>query len=257
MWAPGLFSVALHTLVLGLLAATSLQMVHEDQVPIPLVIRDPAPPPPPPGGGAAVGPPAALVSAPLEPPKAVEQPVPVVEPKPVEKPKPIEKPKIATKPKPPARPRPTRAAAEPPRPVAPEVPAAATAGGEIAGGAAGMIGGTWGGAAGGKIGRLGASGDEVFRADQVAAPPRVLESVRPQYPPVARARGQEGIVVVQAIVDRAGAVERDSLRILQSQNPFDDAAVAAFRRWRFRPGRDDAGQAVRVIVQQSIRFQLR
>jgi outer membrane biosynthesis protein TonB len=42
-----------------------------------------------------------------------------------------------------------------------------------------------------------------------------------------------------------------------SQPLFDDAAPAAFRQWKFRPGRNDNGQAVRVLVQQLIRFQLR
>jgi protein TonB len=85
----------------------------------------------------------------------------------------------------------------------------------------------------------------------------VLESVRPQYPPVARARGQEGVVVVQAIIDRRGAVEDEAVQVVKSQPPFDDAAVNAFRHWKFQPGRDDSGQNVRVLVQQPIRFQLR
>jgi TonB family protein len=65
------------------------------------------------------------------------------------------------------------------------------------------------------------------------------------------------VVVVQAVIDRRGAVEPQSLRVVQSQPPFDDAALAAFRDCRFQPGRDGAGEVVRVIVQQPIRFQLR
>jgi outer membrane biosynthesis protein TonB len=38
---------------------------------------------------------------------------------------------------------------------------------------------------------------------------------------------------------------------------LDDAAVAAFRQWRFHAGRDDRGEPVRVVVQVPIRFRLR
>jgi protein TonB len=245
-------SALLHMLVLLGLAATSIQLASEDRQVIPLVIRNPAPPPPPPGGG---GP---AVAAPA-PPMPIEPPKPVVAParvqQPLTKPKPVEKPKVAAKPRPPARARPTPASA-PPAPVAPAPPAERT---DMArGGAGGVIGGVAGGRVGGKVGgRLGGSGDDPFTLDEVAIAPAVLEQVRPQYPARARARGLEGVVVVQAIIDRSGTVEGDSLKVIQSQNPFDDAAVAAFRRWRFKPGRDDGGNTVRVIVQQPIRFQLR
>ncbi len=248
-------SAAVHVLALGVLAATSIQLWHEDRRLIPLVIREPAPPPPPPGGGAGAGPPAPVpVVAPSEPPRLVDQP------KPIEARKPLEKPKIAARPKPKhdvTRPPPTPQSASPPTvEAANAVPAA---GGDASSGATGgVIGGVAGGKVGGKLGgRLGGTGDDVWSADQVAVPPKVLESVRPQYPPIARARGQEGVVVVQAIIDRQGAVERDALQVVKSQPPFDDAALAAFRQWKFRPGRDDSGQVVRVLVQQPIRFQLR
>ena len=132
-------------------------------------------------------------------------------------------------------------------------------GGDAGGGVVGgVIGGVAGGKVGGKIGgRLGGTGDDVWSADQVAIPPTVLDAVRPQYPPMARARGQEGVVVVQAIINRSGTVESDALQVVKSQPPFDDAALAAFRQWKFRPGRDDSGEVVRVLVQQPIRFQLR
>jgi protein TonB len=78
----------------------------------------------------------------------------------------------------------------------------------------------------------------------------------PVYPPFARARGQEGVVLLRAIVDREGRIE-DGVTVVQSSPTFDDAAVAAFRRWRFQPGRDESGTAVRVILEVPIRFQLR
>ncbi|MGD9764497.1 MAG: TonB family protein [Candidatus Binatia bacterium] len=44
---------------------------------------------------------------------------------------------------------------------------------------------------------------------------------------------------------------------MESRPPFDAAALDAFRRWRFKPGRDDRGEAVRVVIEQPIRFRLR
>lgn len=236
-----LISAALHTIVLIALAATSIRLVSEDRSVIPLVIREPAPPPPPPGPGTAAVAPA--VVAPVE-----EPPRPVVPVKP-EVPKKVERPKIAAKPKAKpeeARPQPTPAA---------EVPAAS----EIAGPAAGgVVGGVRGGEVGGQVGgRLGGMGDKLWSADQIAVPPKVVEAVRPTYPPIARSRGQEGVVVVRAIIDQRGAVEPAGLRIIRSQPPFDEAALAAFRHYKFEPGRDDSGQVVRVVVEQTVTFTLR
>lgn len=244
-------SGALHVAVLLLLATATIELAGPERAVIPLVIREPAPLPLP-GAPTAptLGEPAANV-APVAPP----QPVPIPKPEPVAKPQPVApapKPKIAAKPKPAAAPKP--APPPPPAPAAAPPAAAAPELGSGVGGAMGVAGGAPGGIAGG---RLGGHGDDIFRPDQVAVAPAVLNAVQPVYPAIARARGQQGIVVVQAIIDRSGDVERDSLKVLQSQPPFDDAALEAFRRWRFKPGRDDQGSAVRVIVQQPIRFQLR
>jgi protein TonB len=244
-------SGVLHVVVLLLLASASLRIVEPARDVIPLVIREPAPLPLP-GAPTAptLGEPAAVV-APVAPPKPVEaaKPRPLVKPQP-----PAPKPKIAAKPRPavPAKPAPApppaaEPAPPPPAPAAPEV-------GSGVGGAMGVAGGAPGGIAGG---RLGGRGDDVYRPDQVAVAPSVVSAVQPIYPAVARARGQQGVVVVQAIIGRSGDIERDSVKVLQSQPPFDDAALDAFRRWRFTPGRDDSGSAVRVLVQQPIRFQLR
>jgi periplasmic protein TonB len=248
-------SALIHIVVLAILATTSIRIGLQDQSVIPLVIRQPAPPPPPPGGGAGSGAQASAVTAPSVP---IEPPKPVEQPQPAEKPKPAERPKIAAKPDPIVQTK-----RPPPTPVAPAAPEAAVAvapsgGGEGSGVAGGVMGGIAGGRVGGRIGgRLGGTGDDVWSADEVAVPPKLIEAVHPQYPAIARARGQEGVVVVQAVIDRGGSVEPDALRVLESHPPFDDAAVAAFRQWKFQPGRDDRGQVVRVLVHQPIRFRLR
>jgi protein TonB len=149
-----------------------------------------------------------------------------------------------------------------PKQVAPEPAAPATTGSEVGGVAGGVEGGVQGGTVGGDVGGklggiVGGNGDGPISADKVASPPSVLSQVRPNYPPLARARGIEGLVVVELIIDRAGRVEADSVRVKQSIAALDDAAIDAVRRWRFRPGRDRDGQTVRVILEVPIRFQLR
>ncbi|MEO8602604.1 MAG: TonB family protein [bacterium] len=245
-----LVSAILHVTLLFVLATTSIQLVsHEEPRIIPLVIRDPAPPPPP---GAA---PADAVVGSAAPPAAVKlqpQPIPaqIVQPQP-------DKPKIAAKPKPPvaiARAQPTPHAAPAPVSDTAQQPAdnAAPAG------ASGVIGGVAGGQAGGKVGgRFAASGDDLFTLDQVAVAPKLIDKVVPVYPALARARSQEGAVKVRAIIARSGDVEGDSVRVVDSVPPFDTPAIDAVKHWRYSPGRDEAGTAVRVLLTVSVRFQLR
>jgi len=262
-----LVSISLHALLLIVLAVTSIRIASEDRQLLPLVIRNPAPPPPPAGvgGGGEPNAVAAPVAVSIEPPPVVEPPKPQPKPEPAVKPQP-EKPRIAARPKHAeiAAAKPTPAATSPaevaaaPAPAGPGEDMNGSGGLASVGSGGGAIGGVPGGEPGGKVGgRIGGTGDDVWRADQVAVPPQLIGSMHPQYPPIARARGQEGVVIVQAIIDRRGAVEPTSLHVVQSQPPFDDAAVAAFRDCKFQPGRDNSGQQVRVIVQQPIRFQLR
>jgi protein TonB len=114
-----------------------------------------------------------------------------------------------------------------------------------------------GGVEGGKLGgQLGSHGDEVIGAGIAAVAPVVLARVTPEYPQEARRRRIEGQVLLRAIVDREGRVE-DDVEVVQSVRELDEAAVSALRQWRFRPGRDGEGRAVRVRIEVPIRFQLR
>ena len=248
-----LASAILHVALLIALAATSIQLVaHEDPRIIPLVIRDPAPPPPPgPAPAEAVTGAAAPAVAPVQPPVPQPIPQPIVQPKP-------DKPRIAAKPKPSiavTRVQPTPRA----EPVAPTADAQATTANSAAtSGASGVIGGVAGGQAGGKVGgRRAASGDDIFSLDQVAVAPKLIDKVVPTYPALARARGQQGAVKIHAVIARSGEVEDDSVRVLDPQPPFDAPAVEAVKHWRYTPGRDEAGAAVRVLLTVNVRFQLR
>ncbi len=239
--AAALASAALHALVFIALAATSIHLVRDEaRDVIPLVIRDPAPPPPrgrggarrraPPGGGGRA-------PVPVEAPKPRAKPVVV--------PKPAPRPKLAAKPRPlVAQPVPVVAA-----------PAASAASTGV--GTGGAVGGVAGGESGGRVGgRRGGSGDDIFEIGEVAVAPRIVSMVKPRYPAVARARSLEAVIVVQAVIDRSGGVESAGLKVVRAQPPFDEAALAAIRQWRFAPGRDDTGAAVRTRVEQAIKFTL-
>ena len=77
----------------------------------------------------------------------------------------------------------------------------------------------------------------------------------PPYPPVARAGGQMGVVVLVLEVDAAGAVV--SARVERSSGfpLLDDAARVAALGWRFQPARV-GGIPVPITLRQKVRFTL-
>jgi len=146
------------------------------------------------------------------------------------------------------------AVAAPTRVAVESAPAAGAAGGATEGGVAG---GVPGGVPGGKVGGVvGGRGDEVVSAETVAKQPVLIHRVLPDYPVEARAKKVEGQVLLRAIIDRDGRIE-DNVIVLRSLPPLDEAAIAALRQWRFTPGRDREGNAVRVRVDVPLRFKLK
>ncbi|MEW6270103.1 MAG: energy transducer TonB, partial [Thermodesulfobacteriota bacterium] len=117
----------------------------------------------------------------------------------------------------------------------------------------GHAAGVAGGLAGGQVGGL---GSEVTPVRQAAVPPAVVHRVMPSYPESARLRGIEGQVMIEAIIARDGTVE-PGIKVVQSIPALDEAAIEAFRRWKFRPARDASGKPLRVILQAPVRFVLR
>ena len=85
--------------------------------------------------------------------------------------------------------------------------------------------------------------------------PVVLERVSPVYPEVARKEKIMGVVVVEASIDKTGAV-RD-MRVLESPHEsLAQAATDAVRQWRFEPARDAKGAAVAVEWKITLAFKL-
>ncbi len=97
---------------------------------------------------------------------------------------------------------------------------------------------------------------DVYPISQVQEAPELLAAPMPVYPPLLRAAGVRGRVIVAAVVDTLGQAEAGSVRIVLSDNPgFDASALGAVRAARFRPARL-YGRAVRVLVQIPVVFRL-
>jgi protein TonB len=251
-------SVLGHALLIAALLLGGRYAVEREDEPVRLVFVEPAPPPKlgAPTGGAAAAPAAPAPAAAVEPVAPPEQltyaPEPALYP-PRPQPKPVPKPKPVAKPLPKAEPAPQAALAPSDRaqPDAAAVPGATTT--DAHGVADGVAAGVEGGLPGGQVGGL---GNEIVPVHQAAVPPTVAHRVLPDYPEAARMRGIEGQVMIEAVIARDGSVE-PGVKVVQSIPALDEAAVDAFRRWRFTPARDASGNPLRVILQAPVRFVLR
>jgi protein TonB len=122
----------------------------------------------------------------------------------------------------------------------------------VNGQADGAVGGVAGGLAGGVVG---GTGTAPVPASRVAHPPQIIRRVQPAYPLAARRNDIEGLVVIEAVLDRSGRVEPD-IKVLKSIPVLDAEAISAVRQWRFRPARNAGGEPLRVILEIPIRFVL-
>jgi protein TonB len=94
-------------------------------------------------------------------------------------------------------------------------------------------------------------------ARAVEEPPVLLSHPTPGYPALLRSAGIEGRVVVEAVLDTAGRVERGSLRIVSSTHAlFVPEASALVLGSRYRPARF-GGMVVRVRIQVPVNFAIR
>jgi TonB family protein len=111
-------------------------------------------------------------------------------------------------------------------------------GGVEAGVAGGVPGGVVGGVVGGVSGGLPGLAPLQAGIGGVTYPELIPESrVQPRYPEIARKAKVAGRVILQAIVRRDGSV--GDIQVLSSPGKrfgFDEAAIAAVRQWRYKPG---------------------
>jgi TonB family protein len=75
--------------------------------------------------------------------------------------------------------------------------------------------------------------DGVLRVGGVIKPPTKIVNVAPIYPEVAKDARVQGVVIIETVVDEAGAVKE--AWILKSIPLLDEPALEAVRQWRYEP----------------------
>jgi periplasmic protein TonB len=209
--APLLVSIATHVVLIGAVAAVPLLYASAELPRVPDMLAfvaaapPPSPPPPPPAGPAR-----AKVT-----PKVMPKPIPTTG-------------RVAP--------------IEAPRDIVAEVGEVDFGGEEGVPG--GVEGGVPGGLVGGIVGGLVPSGVLAppspppvargpVRVGGDLTAPALVSRVEPAYPPLALRAHVQGVVILEAVVDRDGRVEH--VRILRSIPLLDAAAVAAVKQWRYSP----------------------
>lgn len=102
---------------------------------------------------------------------------------------------------------------------------------------------------------LGDTDNVVMTDDSVDAPPRPTYQAPVEYPRQARARGQQGYVVLSLLISAAGEIEKVQVLEAEPAGVFDQAAVDGVRNWRFEPAQYQ-GRNVKVWARQRVRFDL-
>jgi len=95
--------------------------------------------------------------------------------------------------------------------------------------------------------------DPALRVGGTIKPPIKVKNVNPAYPPDAQEAKIQGVVIIEARIERDGTVSR--ARVLKSIPMLDDAAVDAVRQWEFTPTYLN-GVAVPVMMTVTVNFTL-
>jgi protein TonB len=233
---PVLISTVAHVIVVGVLVAIPFVYVATDLPEVPdmlafVVSAAPPPPPPPP-------PPPAPAATPAN--QRVIKPVPAVSPR--------------------------AAPVEAPAQIVEETHVATDTGEGVSGG---VLGGVPGGVVGGIVGGIAASDLSLptpppppaappvertpVRVGGAVEVPALLKRVEPEYPIMAARAKVQGVVILEAVVDRKGQVE--DVRVLRSIPLLDGAAIAAVRQWRYSPLLLN-GQPQRFVLTVTLSFRL-
>lgn len=94
---------------------------------------------------------------------------------------------------------------------------------------------------------------KMFHVGQGVREPRRIAGGPPQYPAIAQRARVQGTVILEAVINERGTIER--LRVLKSQPLLDAAAVSAVREWRYTPTLLN-GVPVSVLMTITINFTL-
>jgi len=83
-------------------------------------------------------------------------------------------------------------------------------------------------------------------------PPVPVRTVAPEYPMQLKRDGVSGIVTVKCTIDEKGNVVDPQVE-KSTNNGFDESALAALKKWRFKPAQQD-GAPVATKVSIPIKF---
>lgn len=135
-----------------------------------------------------------------------------------------------------------------------------TVGGEVGGQIGGVLGGEKGGVVGGTVGGTGEGtgdakpSDGPLRVGGDVKAPVAINRTKPDYTDAARKGHVTGVVIVEAIVNKQGEVER--VKVLKGlPMGLSEQALEAVKKWRFRPGTLN-GEPVEVIFTLTVNFTL-
>jgi protein TonB len=93
----------------------------------------------------------------------------------------------------------------------------------------------------------------VFRVGQGIREPRRIAGAPPEYPVIARTARIQGVVILEAVINERGTIER--IKVLKSEPLLDAAAIAAVKDWRYTPTLLN-GVPVSVLMTITINFTL-
>jgi protein TonB len=85
-------------------------------------------------------------------------------------------------------------------------------------------------------------------------PPRKIVDVKLVYPALALTSRQEGVVILETIIDTRGSVE--AVHVLRGYPLLDQAAIDAVKQWRFTPALLN-GEPVPVVMTVTVNFTLK
>jgi len=136
--------------------------------------------------------------------------------------------------------------------------------GVVGGVPGGVPGGTIGGVLGGIIGGVLSSAVAPPPPPKAAAPKRIrvggqveaaklIFQPKPEYPPLAKMARIQGVVRLEAIISKDGAIQ--DLKVLQGHPLLVKSALEAVQRWRYQPTLLN-GEPVEVITEIDVNFTL-
>jgi protein TonB len=102
--------------------------------------------------------------------------------------------------------------------------------------------------------RIGDSAPQLVRPGGDIRPPRKVAGAEPVYPPLAKAAGIQGVVVLECTIGPDGRVS--GIRVLTGHPLLDGAAVAAVEGWSYTPTLLN-GVPVSVLMTVTVDFRLR